>query len=109
MTMSEIFSQRREQLDWQLIAEIEPMLVTLGAPEELTKLHRILESVAFCNIENEFTKVWFERLQKICLGKLRTMFKNFIQASNTINSNEHFSRRHWKAQEDWQSCSDYPN
>ena len=55
--MSEIFPQRREPLDWQLIAEIEPMVVMLGAPEELTKLHRIQESLAFCNIETEFTKV----------------------------------------------------
>ena len=56
--MCEIFPSKKENLDWQLIAEIEPMVVSMGATEELQKLKQVKESIAFCTLENEFSKVW---------------------------------------------------
>ena len=55
--MCEIFPSKKENLDWQLIAEIEPMVVSMGATEELQKLKQVKESIAFCTLENEFNKV----------------------------------------------------
>ena len=56
--MSEMFSQqRKEVLDWQLIAEIEPLVVTMGSTEELVKLQGVMEGLAYCSIETEFNKV----------------------------------------------------
>ena len=54
--MSSIFTKRLEKLDWQLIAEIEPLVVVMEAPEELEKIQKILPSIAHCNMEAEFGK-----------------------------------------------------
>ena len=55
--MSQVFLSKQQKLDWQLIAEIEPMVVVMGAQEEIDKLKNVQSSLAFCNIENEFNKV----------------------------------------------------
>ena len=55
--MSQVFPPKQQRLDWQLIAEIEPMVVVMGAEEEIEKLKNVQSSLAFCSIENEFNKV----------------------------------------------------
>ena len=54
--MSNIFSQRNECLDWQLVAEVEPMVVVMGGEVECEKLLRLLPGIAFCSLEVEFGK-----------------------------------------------------
>ena len=62
--MSQVFPPKLQKLDWQLIAEIEPMVVVMGAQEEIDKLKNVQSSLAFCSIENEFNKVkWFQEAQ----------------------------------------------
>ena len=51
-----IFSQRKEKLDWQLIAELEPLVVVAGAEEEVEKLKVVMASLAHCSLETEFGK-----------------------------------------------------
>ena len=33
--MAPIFQTRQERLDWQLIAELEPLVLVSGSPEEI--------------------------------------------------------------------------
>ena len=88
--MSQVFLSKQQKLDWQLIAEIEPMVVVMGAEEEIDKLKNVQSSLAFCSIENEFTKVkWLQQAQ--------FLFNSFI------------SRMYLKIQEDLPKSLDYRN
>ena len=51
-----IFSERSERLDWQLIAEVEPLVVEAGAPEALDKLTRVMAGLTHCSLEAEFSR-----------------------------------------------------
>ena len=52
--MVTMFSERQERLDWQLIAEVEPLVVEAGAPEALDQLTRLMAGLAHCSLEAEF-------------------------------------------------------
>ena len=54
--MVTMFSERQERLDWQLIAEIEPLVVEAGAPEALDQLTRLMAGLAHCSLEAEFSR-----------------------------------------------------
>ena len=75
--MSNIFQQRSERIDWQLVAEVEPMVVIMGAVEECEKLQGILPGIAFCNLETEFGKEILESTRG--LGKLFRLAQLIIQ------------------------------
>ena len=75
--MSNIYPQRIERLDWQLIAEIEPVVVVMGAPEESEKLQGILSGIAFCNLDAEFGKELLESTRG--LAKLFRLAQLIIQ------------------------------
>ena len=75
--MSNIFPQRSERIDWQLVAEVEPMVVVMGALEECEKLQGVLPGIAFCNLETEFGKELLESTRG--LGKLFRLAQLIIQ------------------------------
>ena len=54
--MSSVFPTHQERLDWQLVAELEPSLLVLGAGEQIDKLQQLAPSLAFCSLEAEFSK-----------------------------------------------------
>ena len=54
--MSSSFPARQERLDWQLVAELEPTVLVLGAGEQVDKLQQLAPSLAFCSLEAEFSK-----------------------------------------------------
>ena len=72
-----MFQARQEKLDWQLIADIEPQVVILGAPEEMEKVQRIMPSIAHCNLETEFSKEMLENTRG--LAKLFKLSQIIIQ------------------------------
>jgi len=92
--MSNIFPQRSERIDWQLVAEVEPMVVVMGALEECEKLQGVLPGIAFCHLETEFGKELLESTRG--LGKLFRLAQLIIQylvhcqdqLSSTINKQE---------------------
>ena len=72
-----MFPARQEKLDWQLIAELEPVVLVGGSPEEIgnyqqtsnlpspipiftEKLQDVLVGLAFCNLEHEFGREMLE-------------------------------------------------
>ena len=75
--MSNIFPQRSERIDWQLEAEVEPMVVVMGTLEECEKLQGVLPGIAFCNLESEFGKEVLESTRG--LGKLFRLAQLIIQ------------------------------
>ena len=58
--MSPMFPARQERLDWQLIAELEPLVLVGGCPEEIEKLQDVLAGLAFCSLEQEFGREMLE-------------------------------------------------
>ena len=55
-----MFPARQERLDWQLIAELEPLVLVSGSPEEIEKLQDVLAGLAFCSLEQEFGREMLE-------------------------------------------------
>ena len=72
-----MFPARQERLDWQLIAELEPLVLVGGCPEEIgnyhhrytyyysslsvtEKLQDVLAGLAFCSLEQEFGREMLE-------------------------------------------------
>ena len=72
-----MFSERQERLDWQLIAEVEPLVVEAGAPEEVDKLTRLMTALAHCSLEDEFSKEVLEHTRG--LAKLFRLAQLSIQ------------------------------
>ena len=58
--MSSLIPTHQERLDWQLVAELEPTVLVLGAGEQVDKLQQLAPSLAFCSLEAEFSKETLE-------------------------------------------------
>ena len=72
-----MFSERQERLDWQLIAEVEPLVVEAGAPEALDQLTRLMAGLAHCSLEAEFSREVLEHTRG--LAKLFRLAQLSIQ------------------------------
>ena len=72
-----MFSERKERLDWQLIAEIEPLVVEAGAPEALDQLTQVMTGLAHCSLEAEFSREVLEHTRG--LAKLFRLAQLSIQ------------------------------
>ena len=58
--MNSMFPAHQERLDWQLVAELEPTVLVLGAGEQMDKLQQLAPRLAFCSLEAEFSKETLE-------------------------------------------------
>ena len=67
--MNSMFPAHQERLDWQLVAELEPTVLVLGAGEQVDKLQQLAPSLAFCSLEAEFSKETLEETRG--LAKVR--------------------------------------
>ena len=79
-----MFSERKERLDWQLITEVEPLVLEAGAPEELDKLTRLMAGLAHCSLEAEFSKEALENTRG--LAKLFRLAQLSIQTLLTTRA-----------------------
>ena len=73
-----MFSERKERLDWQLIAELEPLVVEAGAPEALDQLTQVMAGLAHCSLEAEFSREVLEHTSR-GLAKLFRLAQLSIQ------------------------------
>ena len=55
-----VFLARVERLDWQQMAELEPARLVRGGHEDCQALQLALPSLAYCSLEQEFSKETLE-------------------------------------------------
>ena len=100
-----MFPARQERLDWQLIAELEPLVVAAGSREEigrcclvdvlcpascLEKLQAVLAGLAFCSVEQEFSREVLEATRGLAkifrLSQLVIQYLMYCQVRTAANT-----------------------
>ena len=108
-----MFPARQERLDWQLIAELEPLVVVAGSREEigrcclvyvlspascLEKLQAVLAGLAFCSVEQEFSRDVLEATRGLAkifrLSQLVIQYLMYCQVSSSSPHNIHVTFCH---------------
>ena len=109
-----MFPARQERLDWQLIAELEPLVVAAGSREEigrcclvdvlcpascLEKLQAVLAGLAFCSVEQEFGREVLEATRGLAkifrLSQLVIQYLMYCQVRTAANTpNIHVTLSH---------------